>query len=271
MTHSRRRFLEGLALTVIASGVTCPAMSAAEPIMPHHMLCFLGQERGLNRLKEAAQAAITDFAPGWSIDEIYSRDSRDERMSRSFDVCWDRVEVNAYTSADQQAVENHGCVLYVVGPKMVRDATVGVSANALRFAGALIEAGATAVKGENAGIAHGLARWRQLHQQAEKFEESGDRNALSRICRMALAKRPLASDKYFESVGFHLVGLPEVYVSKRLGSDRDAVAVIDKVADDMKQRDVQSVLRAYKATMSSKSDYKSGDLKFNPYGIVQIG
>lgn len=88
---------------------------------------------------------------------------------------------------------------------------------------------------------------------------------------MALAKRPLASDKYFESVGFHLVGLPEVYVSKRLGSDRDAVAVIDKVADDMKQRDVQSVLRAYKATMSSKSDYKSGDLKFNPYGIVQIG
>jgi hypothetical protein len=274
MEHSRRRFLGSLALASVASAWAGRAMSAAtiaSPVKPRHVLCFLGRERSLKRLSEAAQDAINDFATGFAVDRTYSRESPDGRMRRSFGVSWDRVEPNAWTPADEKAVENHGSVLYVLGPPMTQDAAVGVSAAALLLVERLIEAGATAVKGESAGIAHGLARWRQLNLQARNAAKSGDHGALAGACRVAFAKRPLASEKFLESVGFHLVGLPEVYVARTYGSDRAAVAAMDAVADELKQRDLKDVLRDRRATLSFESDYKSDDFKFNPYGIVYLG
>jgi hypothetical protein len=274
MQHSRRRFLASLVLASVASAWAGRAMSdttIASPVKPRHVLCFLGRERSLKRLSETALEAINDFATGFSVDYTYSRERPDRRMSRSFGVSWDRVEPNAWTPADAEAVENHGSVLYVLGPPMTQDAAVGVSATALLLVERLIEAGATAVKGESAGIAHGVARWRQLNLQARSAAKSGDHLALGRTCRIAFAKRPLVSEKFFESVGFHLVGLPEVYVARSHGSDRAAVAAMDAVADELRERDLEDVLRDRRATISFESDYKSGDFKFNPYGVVYLG
>jgi hypothetical protein len=247
------------------------AATIASPVKPRHVLCFLGRERSLKRLSESALEAINDFAAGFSIDQTYSREKPDGRMSRSFGVSWDRVEPNAWTRADEEAVENHSSVLYVLGPPMAQDAAVGISAAALRLVESLIEAGAIAVKGESAGVAHGLTRWRQLGLQARSAAKSGDQLALGRTCRLAFAKRPLASDKYLESVGFHLVGLPEVYVPRTQGSERAAVAAMDAVADELMQRDLKDVVRDRKATLSFESDYKPTEFKFNPYGIVYLG
>jgi hypothetical protein len=247
------------------------AATTAPPAKPRHVLCLLGRKGNRKRLAEAARQAIDDFAAGFSVDHTYSREGPDGRMSRSFGVSWDRVEPNAWTPADEEAVENHGSVLYVLGPPMTQDAAVGVSATALRLIERLIEAGATAVKGESAGVAHGLARWRQLDLQARSAAKSDDHLALGRACRIAFAKRPLSSEKFLESVGFHLVGLPEVYVARTHGSARAAVAAMDAVADELKQRDLKDVLRDRRATLSFESDYKPGDFKFNPYGIVYLG
>ena len=242
----------------------------AWPVEPRHVLCFLGKEHSLKRLSEAALDAIKDFAAGFSVDHSYSRETRDGRMSRSFGVSWDRVEPNAWTPADEEAVENHCSVLYVLGPPMTQHAAVGVSAAALRLVERLIEGGAIAVKGESAGVAHGLAQWRQLGLQARSAARSGDHPALGRTCRIAFAKRPLASNASFESVGFHLMGLPEVYVARAYGSDRAAVAAMDAVADELTQRELKDVLRDRKATLSFESDYETHDFKFNPYGIVRL-
>lgn len=93
---------------------------------------------------------------------------------------------------------------------------------------------------------------------------------MSRICRLAFAKRPLESEKYLVSVGFHLVGLPEVYVAKDHGTEREAVAVMDAVADQIKQRGVDAVLSERNARLSLESPYAEDEFKFNPYGIVYI-
>ena len=45
---------------------------------------------------------------------------------------------------------------------------------------------------------------------------------------------------------------------------------MDAVADEMKQRGVQAVVRDRKATLSFESSYKEDDFKFDPYGIVYI-
>lgn len=93
---------------------------------------------------------------------------------------------------------------------------------------------------------------------------------MSRACRLAFAKRPLESAEYVESVGFHLVGLPEVYVAKTLGTDIEKALLIDAIADEIKQRGVQAVVRDRKATLSFDSRYPEDDFKFDPYGIVYI-
>jgi hypothetical protein len=51
----------------------------------------------------------------------------------------------------------------------------------------------------------------------------------------------------------------------------DAVAAMDAVADEMKQRNLEEVLRDHGATISYASVYETDDFKFNPYGIVELG
>ena len=93
---------------------------------------------------------------------------------------------------------------------------------------------------------------------------------MGRICRLAFAKRPLASDDYLESVGFHLAGLPDVYVPKSRRSEREAVALMDAVADEIARRGVEATLKSRRAKLSFEQDYAEDDFKFNPYGIVKL-
>ncbi|WP_410492169.1 hypothetical protein [Bosea sp. 685] len=252
-----------------------PAPATPQPsVMPRHVLCFLGRTHDLARLSEAARNAIGTVAKGFSVDTDYSQDEADDRMERSFAVCWDRVQPNAWTDSDERAVAEHGSVLYVMGPQMTAETAVETSATALLLAQQLIQAGAVAVKGESAGIAHGLARWQELAAQAQAARQAvrdpGDNLALGRICRLAFAKRPLEAKGYLESVGFHLVGLPEVYAPKSLGSERAVVALMDEVADEIAKRGLEVTLRERKASHSFASTYDEDEFKFNPYGIVRL-
>jgi hypothetical protein len=153
---------------------------------------------------------------------------------------------------------------------MKPDTAVTISAGALLLVDSLIKAGTIAAKGESAGVAHGLARWRELVLQGASALKSDDDVALSRTCRLAFAKRPLASEDYLESVGFHLVGLPEVYVPKSHGSEREAVALMDAVADEITQRGLEPTLKERGASLSFASTYAEDDFKFNPFGIVRL-
>ena len=240
-------------------------------VKPRHVLCILGGDRDLQPLRAAANAAIAEFATGFSIDETYSQAAPDQQMSRSFSVCWDRVEPNAWTTADEEAVSRHQSVLYIVGPRMVQDDAVAVSIGALLLIDRLIKAGAVAVKGESAGVAHGLHRWRELIGMAAAAMERDHALARSRVCRWAFAKRPLSSGNYLESVGFHLAGLPDVHVATSRGSEREVVAIMDEVADKIVRHGIDEALRAYDASLIDDSSYEEDDFKFNPYGIVKLG
>ena len=241
-------------------------------VKPRHVLCFLGKDESLLHPPKAVANTITDF--GFEIDRTYSQAQPDPHMARSFGVCWDRVFPNAWSAADEAAVANHKSVLYVLSPPMEQQKVVAYSAAALRIVEEMIEAGATAVKGESAGVAHGLARWRSLASDCKAAAKTNQGLALTaamgRTCRLAFAKRPLGGVAYNESVGFHLVGLPEVYVAKTHGSDRDAVRIMDEIADAMAERGIDATLRDRNLKLSRDSDYAEDDFKFNPYGIVRI-
>lgn len=241
-------------------------------VKPRHVLCFLCKDESLLDPPKAVAKTIADF--NFEIDRTYSQARPDPNMERSFGVCWDRVFPKAWSAADELAVINHKAVLYVLSPPMEQQKTVAYSAAALRIVEEMIEAGATAVKGESAGVAHGLARWMQLARECKAAAKTSQglsvTAAMGRTCRLAFAKRPLGGDTYNESVGFHLVGLPDIYVARSRGSDRDAVKLMDEIADAMADRGIDATLRDRKLTLSRKQDYAEGDFKFNPYGIIRI-
>ncbi|MBY5804571.1 hypothetical protein ELI49_26355 (plasmid) [Rhizobium ruizarguesonis] len=249
---------------------TAVQAAAGSSVTPRHVLCFLSRERNLSALSEAASQAIRDFATGFSVDENYSQAEPDDRMVQSFAVCWDRVEADAWSPADEEAVADHQSVLYVLGPSVTQAETVKVSMLALRLVERLIDAGAVAVKGESAGIAHGLDRWSELIRQGAEALKAADPLAQQRIGRLAFAKRPLSVPGYLESVGFHLVGLPEVYVPETAGSERQIVAIMDAVADEIAQRGLEPTLRDRRASLSFDSTYEPDEFKFNPYGVVRL-
>lgn len=251
-------------------GSEATASTPESAVQPRHVLCFLGGSGDQAQLKRAVSGAVRDFAPGFSVDEAYSAAEPDDRMERSFAVSRDRVAANAWSAADEQAVAGHQSVLYVLGPRMNRQEAVKTSMAALQLVGRLIDAGAVAVKGESAGVAHGLDRWKALVRQGAQALEFGDLLAQQRIGRLAFAKRPLSDRGYLESVGFHLVGLPEVYVPDSLGSEMQAVALMDAVADEMAQSGPTRVLKERRGTISFGSSYDEDDFKFNPFGIVKL-
>ncbi|QHP71953.1 hypothetical protein EI171_34470 [Bradyrhizobium sp. LCT2] len=241
-------------------------------VKPRHVLCFLGKDDSLLQPPKAVARTIADF--NFEIDRTYSQAKPDPHMERSFGVCWDRVFPNAWSAADEAAVANHKSVLYVLSPPMDQQKTVAYSAAALRIVEEMIEASATAVKGESAGVAHGLARWRSLADQArtgaKTSEGLGMTLALAKACRLAFAKRPLGGDRYYETVGYHLLGLPEVYVAKSRGNEWSAVMLMEEIPNAMAERGIDATLRDRKLTLSREQDYAEDDFKFNPYGIIRI-
>jgi hypothetical protein len=233
-----------------------------------HVLCFLGPTDSFSQLARSFESAIDEYAHQFEIDWTYSQNTSDSRMPDSFDVSWDRVNPNAVTEEDARAVREHGCVIYVLGPLMNTENAVEISALALRLVIHALNSGATAAKGESAGVAHGVKRWRQMASNAEQSAEPVD---LARACRLAFAKRPLADGKFLCSLGFHLVGLPEVYVPTALSNDDLALSsMIDGVADDLFRLGTVETLSRHGAILLPVVEYDEDDFKYNPYGAIYV-
>ncbi|UPK29465.1 hypothetical protein [Bradyrhizobium sp. 195] len=275
MDPIRRHLLKAAGLFVATRAFANDQQGAnmqPSPVKPRHVLCFLGRDDKLLQPPKAIAKTIADF--NFEIDRTYSQAKSDPRMERSFGVCWDRVFPKAWSAADEAAVANHKSVLYVQSPPIDQQKSAAYAAAALLIVDEMFDAGAIAAKGESAGVAHGVARWRSLAVQARKGSKTSQglkmTPAVTKACRLAFAKRPLAGDRYYESVGYHLVGLPEVYVATSRGSDRDAVKLMDEIADAMTEHGIEATLRDRKLTLSREQDYAESDFKFNPYGIVRI-
>ncbi|MBD9591723.1 MULTISPECIES: hypothetical protein [unclassified Ensifer] len=241
-------------------------MSFSE-VKPRHVLCLLGGERPFSDLCEMIQSAIDDFALGFEIDYTFSEDAPDDRMPISFEVCRDRVKKGAWTEVDEEAVSDHRSVIYVLGPPMTAEDAVKHSAIALRLVAHTLDNGIVAAKGESAGVAHGVERWKELARDAEG--QTGA--ALAHPCRLAFAKRPIGTDEHLYSIGFHLVGIPEVYAPRSLSDDELALsALIDTVADEVFSDGVETVLKHRGAQLLPVDAYDEDEFKYNPFGAIHL-
>ncbi|MGV9773700.1 hypothetical protein [Streptosporangium sp. NPDC003464] len=219
-------------------------------VKPRHVLCVLGSDLDVETVREV----VGDVAGiGFTVDREGHRRAFDPRMPRSFEACMADV---SFTESDWEAVKGHDSVVYVLSPPMQQhrsfdpryatpadDAiseelwtrTFDVSRRMLEVTAALLRSGATAVKNESSGLAHGRDRWLTL---ADKVSGAPNWAESAITLFRAWVKRPISDGSLMRSCGMHLLGAPDVEVdlvqpvSRHLPGEllEGGVQLIDEVA-----------------------------------------
>ncbi|MFY1689592.1 hypothetical protein [Plantactinospora sp. WMMB782] len=168
---------------------------------PQHVLCVLGA--GLD-LDLVARLAAEIGGPDCTLDAEYSRPEPDPRMAASFRSS---LTSPSFTDADRRAVRKHDTVAYLLSPPATRQTAIEVSRRMLALTAALLRAGATAVRNESSGLAHGRDRWLDL---ADRAAAATDEPTLAVLLHRAWVKRPITDGVAVYSCGMHLLGAPDV-------------------------------------------------------------
>lgn len=243
-------------------------------VRPRHVVCLLGTWQDF----DAVETIVKAHAPGFVFDDEYSASAPDPRMKRAFEVSADRV-TPSFGDDDRRAIAEHRAVVYVLSPHLEPATAAGTSASMLALVGKLIAAGATAVKSESAGIAHGLGRWKALAAAATSEDVYERATALTE----AWVRRPLEDDarELFYSCGMHLLGEPDVEVPSSMNPG-EAITWIDALAMYLVAEKPEGGLRDGEGFRPTEDHprrvlrhlecerYEEDDFFHNPYGYWNL-
>jgi hypothetical protein len=243
-------------------------------VLPRHVLCALGKWTSLTPLARILRDA------GFQLDHDHSQLEPDPRMPGAFEAAADRVKPTLQRE-DRNAIVGHRAVLYALSPPLPAGEAMAQSARALAVVQALLDAGATAVKSESSGIAHGAARWRQLAARLAKAERLGDALERAATLHAAWVRRPIRDGALLHSCGMHLLGAREVelrpgaVLSEDLGwMDLLALYLLAEQpgrgpqdGEEFRQRHDGERRTLW---LRACERYDDGDFAFNPYGSWQL-
>jgi hypothetical protein len=188
-------------------------------VHPRHVLCALGRWTNLTPVSRIIRSIGADF----EMDVTYSQLKADPRMVGAFEASADRVKPSL-RKEDREAIRNHTAVVYVLSSPLGEDAQ-DVSVRALALVQALLDGGATAIKNDSAGIAHGVARWRSLAARAAAASARSANENLERASALygAWVRRPIRDGTLLYSCGMQLLGERDIEIpaSPQLSTDLD--------------------------------------------------
>ncbi|MBL8797200.1 MAG: hypothetical protein JNM56_25080 [Planctomycetia bacterium] len=243
------------------------------------MICALGHWRDLDEVGAVLrQPTFSDF----TVDREFSQLFPDDRMMAAFDASYDRVSPSM-SDDDWDAVRTHGAVAYVLSPPIRKNHAGDISGRALLLTAALLSAGAVAVKGEGAGIAHGRARWLNLAEEFAQARQDGDTHSEGATLYWAWVRRPMIDDDeaVYYSCGMHLLGERDVEIEASLDL-ADAVEWIDLLGlylvGDQPTRPLEDGegfrlnAEGPRRVMHLRpcERYEKDGFMFNPYGYIRL-
>ena len=271
-TMLRRQFLSASGAILLLNPVNVFAQDAkkAKPVIKtRHVICVLGDWRSL----APVASLVAAFGQGFTFDDEESKTTSDSRMVRAFDVSADRVE-SSMTAADLKAIAGHKAVAYVISPPVDREKSIIVAQQVLELIGKLFAAGATAIKNESPGLAHGKARWLALIQRAK----AGTTDEATQALIEATVRRPIGSDNLLYSCGAHLLGVRDVE-TVGIKNERDAVKIMDRlIAQQLKAgRSATSPTsidsdngKPLPVALSDSEHYEDDSFMHNPFGYLRV-
>lgn len=248
-----------------------------QAFLPRIVMCLLGN----NESKPHFECVLNSE----NIEHEFC--DRDPRMREVFSALYLEKE-------DLDEVKDHSLVLYIRSDGYSEPEAPEIASRFLRVACKLLEAGAVALKCDSSGIAHSRARWLELGRtcdltvlskgKAGNSELAGDFwNAL--LC--AYVQVRIYSPEAFYSCGMHLLGYPDVIVSKSVLQSAlpDNASLVDSavylfsafciylldecppgqfLSGNTFQPDLD--FPTFRVIWEPCEDFAEDDLYFNPYG-----
>ncbi|WP_426212707.1 hypothetical protein, partial [Massilia sp. TWP1-3-3] len=263
------------------AGPRCDDASRSRAVASRQSVRLTIRYRDHQAIKHLARAQHTGKTPvrqlcsqftGFEYDADFSQDEADPRMMSSFSTSADRV-TPSITTDDWDAIEGHSAVSYILSPRTTTENALAVSGQTLALVAALLNAGASAVKGESSGIAHGRTYWLELADYAAKTSES----ALIR----AWVRYPISDDSLLYSVGMHLLGLPDIEIDDAGTSEVDAVDALSGfmhflLIDKRQNLDAGHTFHTrpdsarFQLSRTTCTRYEHDDFFYNPYGYWRL-
>lgn len=244
-------------------------------VLPRNVLCVLGTWTSY-----AALARVLRDFPAYELDDLASRFEPDPRMMSAFESAADRVRPSLQRD-DRAAVMAHRSVIYLTSPRLPGEAAQELSLETLALVARLFEAGATAIKGESSGIAHGAAHWKTLARRAAAAHARGDKLERASALYAAWVRRPIRDKQILYSCGMHLLGERDVelgpgdHKSDDLGwmdllalyllAEKPGRGLSDGEGFRQRPDGERRILR-----LTTCERYPPDDFAFNPYGYWQL-
>jgi hypothetical protein len=268
----RRQFLSysGAAMLLQPFNLFAQDAKKGKPVIKaRHVICVLGDWRNFDAIK----SLVESFGQGFSFDTEYSKTSPDKRMTRSFDASADRVDPSM-TESDLKAIAGHKSVAYVISPPVDREKSLVVAKQTLELIAKLFAAGATAIKNESPGLAHGKARWLALIERAK----TGAGDSATQALIEATVRRPIGAENLLYSCGAHLLGVRDIE-TVGVKNERDAVKLMDRLITQQLKTDHAAPAptsidsenaKPLKVTTSNSDHYEDDTFFYNPFGYLRI-
>nr|WP_052478252.1 hypothetical protein [Kibdelosporangium sp. MJ126-NF4]CEL17117.1 hypothetical protein [Kibdelosporangium sp. MJ126-NF4]CTQ91654.1 hypothetical protein [Kibdelosporangium sp. MJ126-NF4] len=243
-------------------------------VKPRHVLCAIGSGLDFETVEEVTRRF---GGPEFTVDREYFENEADPRMVDAFKACMAEA---SFADADRAAVAEHDSVAYVLSPPMTADTSVDVSRRVLAVAEALLRNGATAVKNESNGLAHGRDRWLTIAGQlADADDELG-----KLLLHSAFVKRLISDGSVYYTCGMHLLGAPEVEIDYTgvTGTPDDRADLADGMAVYLLTEERASRIQDGEGFRLSPDAprwlmhhhpcdrYEDDDFFYNPYGAWRL-
>jgi hypothetical protein len=132
------------------------------------------------------------------------------------------------TRDDLREIEEHQTVVYALSENYDSEQAAEVSHRFLRLGRELIDAGATGLKYESGGVAHGKTRWIELSDRADRGFAAASEGGLDEDEQVgalmdfwgalieSYVQLPIKMEGDYYSCGMHLLGQPDSIIARAL-------------------------------------------------------
>lgn len=219
----------------------------------------LGPNNWLSYLKDKS-----DEYSEWAILDIESSiDEHSESLANEFIANW-RGEIQ---ESDLSKINDHETVAYFSFFKDL-NAPLNMIENVLRVIQFLLENGSAAIKIEGSDMVYSLDLWEKFVQDGIEFQQAADWRSFFQLCSFAFVRRGIESSYCYETVGYHFVGLPEIFLFKESVDVAEILELTERFAEEIWQYGPDYAQEMHGAEWDEDFTYMEDDLRYNPFGVL---
>lgn len=149
-----------------------------------------------------------------------------------------------------------------------QDDSLNLTVNVLRVIQFIFENGGIAIKIEGSDMVYSSDLWGKIVQEGIELHQAANWKNLFQLCSFAFVRRGIEGSYCYETIGYHFLGLPEIYFPKESVDTAEILGRTEQFAEEIWQHGCNYAEEVHGAEWDEDFNYTEDDLKYNPFGIL---